>query len=59
VTQPPVDLVTVSSVRLPPESAAAAHKAGNTRVLAIAISVTVAFVILLVIIVSAQFNLDL
>ena len=55
VTQPPVDVMTKTSVAArPQESAAAAHDAGNTRVIAVLLTVCIAAVVCLIVIVRAH-----
>jgi len=55
VTQPPVDVMTKTSVAArPQESAAAAHDAGNTRVIAVSLTVCIAALVCLIVIVRAH-----
>ena len=55
VTQPPVDVMTKTSVAArPQESAAAAHDAGNTRVIAVSLTVCIAALVCLIIFVRAH-----
>jgi len=56
VTRPPFDLVSSTSVVQPLESVTAAHGGGNTRVLAVSLSVSIALLICLVIFVRTLFN---